>query len=92
MGATLHGIRSVVNPLVEAPNSLFSEDMSVVVVLHGTEIVPVARKNESRHEATVAAQRWRSVRLSRMTGSRPTSTSVSAGNAASPRRSSRASW
>ncbi len=39
-----------------------------------------------------APQRWRKVRLSRMTGPSPTSTSVSAGSAASPRRSSRASW
>ena len=34
----------------------------------------------------------RSVRLSRITGSKPTSTSASDGSAASPSRSSRASW
>lgn len=38
------------------------------------------------------AQRERSVRLSMITGTSPTSTRAKAGNAASPNRSSRASW
>lgn len=36
--------------------------------------------------------RLRNVRLSKITGTSPTATNASDGNAASPRRSSRASW
>lgn len=42
--------------------------------------------------ANDATQRARKVRLNKITGNSPTSTSVSAGSAASPSRSSRASW
>jgi hypothetical protein len=45
-----------------------------------------------RIRKTSLAQRERSVRLSNITGSKPTSTKANAGKAASPRRSSRASW
>jgi hypothetical protein len=37
-------------------------------------------------------QRERKVRLSKITGTSPTNTKVSAGKAASPKRSSRANW
>lgn len=58
MGAALYWVRSFVNPLLEAPYSLFNEDMSVVVVLHGTELVTVARKNEARYEDVVQRMRF----------------------------------
>jgi len=58
MGAALYWLRSFMNPLTEAPYSLFSDDMSVIVVLHGTEIVTVARKNESRYEEVVQRMRY----------------------------------
>lgn len=58
MGTALYWIRSFMNPLVEAPYSLFSEDMSVIVVLHGTEIVTVAKKNEPRYEEVVQRMRY----------------------------------
>lgn len=58
MGAALHWLRSFMNPLTEAPYSLFPEDMSVVVVLHGTELVTVAKKNEARYEEVVQRMRY----------------------------------
>lgn len=58
MGAALYWLRSFVNPLLEAPYSFFNEDMSVVVVLHGTELVTVARKNEAQYEDVVQRMRF----------------------------------
>jgi intracellular sulfur oxidation DsrE/DsrF family protein len=58
MGAALYWVRSFVNPLLEAPYSFFNEDMSVVVVLHGTELVTVARKNEAKYEDVVQRMRF----------------------------------
>jgi hypothetical protein len=55
MGAALYWVRSLVNPLTEAPYSLFPEDMSIIVLLHGTELVTVARKNEAKYEGAGAA-------------------------------------
>ena len=58
MGAALYWLRSFMNPLTEAPYSFFPEDMSVVVVLHGTELVTVAKKNEAKYEEVVQRMRY----------------------------------
>jgi intracellular sulfur oxidation DsrE/DsrF family protein len=58
MSAALYWVRSLVNPLVEAPYSMFSEDMSIIVLLHGTEIVTLARKNEARYAEVVQRMRY----------------------------------
>lgn len=58
MGAALYWLHSFVNPLLEAPYSFFNDDMSVVVVLHGTELVTVARKNEAKYEDVVQRMRF----------------------------------
>jgi intracellular sulfur oxidation DsrE/DsrF family protein len=58
LGAALYWVRSLVNPLVEAPYSLFSEDMSIIVLMHGTEIVTLARKNEDRYTELVQRMRY----------------------------------
>jgi intracellular sulfur oxidation DsrE/DsrF family protein len=58
MGAALYWLRSLVNPLTEAPYSLFPEDMSIIVLLHGTELVTVARKNEAKYEELVQRMRY----------------------------------
>lgn len=58
MGAALYWLRSFVNPLLEAPYSFFNDDMSVIVVLHGTELVTVARKNEAKYEDFVQRMRF----------------------------------
>jgi uncharacterized protein len=58
MGSALYWLRSLVNPLIEAPYSLMPEDMHVIVLLHGTELVTVAKKNEARYEDAVARMRY----------------------------------
>jgi len=58
MGAALYWIRSFINPLTDAPYSLFNDDMSVIVVLHGTELVTVAKKNEEKYEEVVQRMRY----------------------------------
>lgn len=58
LGSALYWLRSLVNPLTEAPYSLFSEDMSIIVLMHGTEIVTLARKNQPRYEELVQRMRY----------------------------------
>lgn len=58
MGAALYWLRSFMNPLTEAPYSLFNDDMSVIVVLHGTELVTVAKQNEDKYESVVQRMRY----------------------------------
>ena len=58
MGSALFWLRSFINPLTDAPYSLLPEDMNVVVVLHGTELVTVARKNEDRYSEAVQRMRY----------------------------------
>lgn len=58
IGSALYWLRSFINPLTEAPYSLFNEDMKVVVVMHGTELVTVARKNEAQYEEAVQRMRY----------------------------------
>lgn len=58
MGTALFWLRSLVNPLIEAPYSMLPEDMSIIVLLHGTELVTVAKKNEAKYEDVVQRMRY----------------------------------
>ncbi len=58
LGSALYWVRSLVNPLVEAPYSMFPEDMRIIVLLHGTEIVTLAKKNEARYAEVVQRMRY----------------------------------
>jgi len=58
LGSALYWVRSLVNPLTEAPYSMFAEDMRIIVLLHGTEIVTLARKNEARYAELVQRMRY----------------------------------
>lgn len=58
LGAALYWVRSLVNPLTEAPYSMFAEDMHIIVLMHGTEIVTLARKNQARYEEVVQRMRY----------------------------------
>lgn len=58
MGAALYWLRSLVNPLVEAPYSMLPEDMHIIVLLHGTELVTVAKKNAAQYEDVVQRMRY----------------------------------
>ena len=58
LGAALYWLRSFVNPLTDAPYSMFPEDIKVVVLLHGTEIVALAKKNQARYEEVLQRMRY----------------------------------
>lgn len=58
LGAALYWVRSLVNPLTEAPYSMFPEDLSIIVLLHGTEIVTLAKKNQERYQEVLQRMRY----------------------------------
>lgn len=58
IGSALFWIRSLINPLLEAPYDYSPEEHNIVVVLHGTEIVTVAEKNEEKYQEAVDRMRY----------------------------------
>jgi intracellular sulfur oxidation DsrE/DsrF family protein len=58
IGSALFWVRSLMNPLQAAPYSYSPEDLSIVVVIHGTEIVTVAKKNEEKYQEAVDRMRY----------------------------------
>ena len=58
IGSALYWVRSLMNPLQEAPYNYSPEDLSIVVVIHGNEIVTVAKKNEAKYQDAVDRMRY----------------------------------
>lgn len=58
IGSALYWVRSLLNPLMEAPYGYAPEGLKVVVVIHGTEIVTVAKKNEAKYQEAVERMRY----------------------------------
>jgi len=58
INSALYWIRSLVNPLLEAPYGMAPEFMDIKVVIHGTEIVTVARKNYEKYKDAVERMRY----------------------------------
>jgi len=58
IGSALYWIRSVMNPLMDAPYDYSPEDLNIVVVIHGTEIVTVASQNQSKYSDVVERMRY----------------------------------
>lgn len=58
INSALYWIRSLMNPLTEAPYEQAPEMMDIKVIIHGTEIAAVARKNEDRYKEAVARMRY----------------------------------
>lgn len=58
IGSALYWVRSLMNPLQAAPYNYSPEDLSVVVVIHGTEIVTVAKRNEAKYQEAVDRMRY----------------------------------
>lgn len=52
-GSALYWIRSLMNPLMDAPYNYAPEFLEIVVVIHGTEIVTVAKKNYKKYQEVV---------------------------------------
>jgi uncharacterized protein len=58
INSALYWVRSLMNPLLDAPYNYSPEDLKIVVVIHGTEIVTVAKKNEAKYQEAVDRMRY----------------------------------
>jgi hypothetical protein len=58
MGSALYWVRSLMNPLLESPYDFAPEELSIKVVIHGTEIVTVAKHNEEKYQEFVDRMRY----------------------------------
>jgi len=56
--AALYWIRSLMNPLMEEPYHFAPEMMDIKVVIHGAEIVTVAKKNYAKYKNAVDRMRY----------------------------------
>ena len=56
--AALFWIRSLINPLMEEPYGFAPEMMDIKVVIHGAEIVTVAKKNYPKYKNAVDRMRY----------------------------------
>jgi intracellular sulfur oxidation DsrE/DsrF family protein len=58
INSALYWLRSLINPLNAAPYNLAPEFLSIKVVIHGTEIVAVAKKNYKKYREAVDRMRY----------------------------------
>lgn len=58
INSALYWIRSLMNPLMDAPYDLAPEFLDIKVIIHGTEIVTVARKNYKKYQDAVERMRY----------------------------------
>ncbi len=58
INSALFWVRSYINPLLESPYDLSPEFMEIVVVIHGTELVTVAKKNYEKYQEAVDRMRY----------------------------------
>ncbi|MDH5204638.1 MAG: DsrE family protein [Hylemonella sp.] len=58
LAAALNWVRGVMNPLTQAPYSLAPDDIPIIVLMHGMEVVTLARKNEERYRDLVQRMRY----------------------------------
>ena len=58
INSALFWIRSLMNPLMEEPYGLAPEFMDLKVIIHGTEIVTVARHNYKKYKSAVDRMRY----------------------------------
>ena len=58
INSALYWIRSLMNPLIAEPYGMAPEFLDIKVVIHGTEIVTVARKNYEKYRDAVERMRY----------------------------------
>ena len=58
MSTAFHWVRALYKPLTSPPYSFDPEELDVVVVIHGAEIVTVAKKNYEKYEQIVERMRY----------------------------------
>ena len=57
-GTALHWLRSYINPLQDDPYGYSPEFMDIKVIIHGTELVTVAKKNYDRYREVVDRMKY----------------------------------
>jgi intracellular sulfur oxidation DsrE/DsrF family protein len=58
IASALFWVRSLMNPLTAAPYDYAPEDLELKVVIHGTEIVTLARQNYEKYSEAVERMRY----------------------------------
>ncbi len=58
INSALYWIRSLMNPLVDEPYNFAPDFMDIVVIIHGTEIVTVAKNNYEKYKTAVERMRY----------------------------------
>lgn len=61
INSALYWIRSYINPLTEEPYSYAPEFMDIKVIIHGTEIVTLAKKNHAKYKEAVERMEYYSM-------------------------------
>jgi len=58
INSALFWIRSLINPLMDAPYNLAPEFLDIKVMIHGTEIVALTKKNYTKYKDAVERMRY----------------------------------
>ncbi len=58
INSALYWVRSLMNPLMDSPYDFAPEDLNIIVLIHGTEIVTVAKKNYVKYKDAVERMRY----------------------------------
>ncbi len=58
INSALYWIRSLMNPLMDTPYDMAPEFLDIKVIIHGTEIVTVAKKNYEKYRDAVDRMRY----------------------------------
>jgi intracellular sulfur oxidation DsrE/DsrF family protein len=58
MGSALYWVRSLINPLLDSPYDMAPEFMDIKLVIHGTELVTLAKKNYAKYRDDVERMRY----------------------------------
>ena len=58
INSALFWIRSLINPLLDDPYGMAPEFLDIKVIIHGTELVTVARKNYEKYRDAVERMRY----------------------------------
>jgi len=61
INSALYWIRSYINPLTESPYNYSPEFMDIKVIIHGTEIVTLAKKNYVKYKTAVDRMKYYSM-------------------------------
>jgi hypothetical protein len=58
MGSALYWVRSLINPLLASPYDMAPEFMDIKLVIHGTELATLAKKNYAKYRDEVERMRY----------------------------------